>query len=230
MPSKTVIIPDIGTVTLTKRRSAKSIRLSIGADNSVRVSLPSWVPYQAGIAFISSKKSWVAEHRQSVVLLQEGDLVGKSHRIRFVIKNQPKITTRVSKADVTVTLPLSEKSNSKKAQDAAKKTAIRALKQESETLLPIRIRQLATKYGFTYKSLHVKRLKARWGSCSHQADITLNIFLMQLPWHLIDYVIVHELVHTKELNHSAQFWKIFDDCMPGAKKLRKELRAYHPYF
>jgi len=230
MSVKTVTIPDIGTVKLTKRRGAKSIRLSIGADNSVRVSLPTWVPYQAGVAFISSKKAWIAKHKKSEILLKEGDQIGKSHRMRFATKDQLKPVTRVTKADVTITIPVATDPASKTVQDLAKKAAMRALKQECEALLPIRLKQLADKHGFTYNSVHVKRLKSRWGSCSQQSDITFNIFLMQLPWQLIDYVILHELVHTKVLNHSKQFWDVFDSCLPGAKKLRRELHDYHPYF
>lgn len=230
MSVKTVTIPDVGNVTLTKRRGAKSIRLSIGADNSVRVSLPTWVPYQAGVAFVSTKKDWINKHKKAGSLLNEGDRIGKSHRIRFVFKSQPKVTTRVTKADVIITLPLGLDPGGDQAQTAAKKAAIRALKQESETLLPMRLKQLAEKHNFNYKSVRVKRLKARWGSCSHQQEITLNIFLMQLPWHLIDYVIVHELVHTEVLNHSARFWEVFDGRLSGAKQLKRELHEYHPYF
>ena len=92
------------------------------------------------------------------------------------------------------------------------------------------LQQLADQYGFAYNSVSMKQLKARWGSCSHKRDITLNIFLMQLPWQLIDYVLVHELVHTKVLHHGQDFWTSFAACLPDAKKRRSELRAYHPYF
>jgi predicted metal-dependent hydrolase len=113
-------------------------------------------------------------------------------------------------------------------QSAVKKTAERALRKEAEKLLPPRLGELAKKHGFTYKSIRIKKLTSRWGSCSSERVITLNYFLMQLPWRLIDYVLIHELVHTKHLNHSSGFWSEFDRTMPGAKKIRAELKAHRP--
>src|SRR5690606_36436720 len=93
-----------------------------------------------------------------------------------------------------------------RVQKAAQAAAIRALRKEAETLLPQRLRTLAEQTGFTYNSVAVKQPKSRWGSCSHQKHITLNLFLMQLPWRLIDYVLLHELTHTKVMRHGPPFW------------------------
>lgn len=59
------------------------------------------------------------------------------------------------------------------------------------------------------------------GKLHKSKDITLNTFLMTLPWNLIDYVLIHELVHTKVLHHGVQFWEEFDRCLPNAKQYRK---------
>lgn len=231
MPNKVVDIPDIGQVVLIKRRGVRSIRLTIAADNTIRVSLPSWVPYQAAIAFVSSRRDWLANHKREQNLLLEGDQIAKFHRLHIAVS--PKVLdvrTRVDKTTIVVTHSPSMTPGSAAVQAAIKRAGLRAIKQEAESLLPARLRELGQKYDLPFRSVDFKRLKARWGSCSHQKDITLNIFLMTLPWRLIDYVLVHELVHTKVLHHGPKFWAEFERCIPDAKTRRKELKAYNPYF
>jgi predicted metal-dependent hydrolase len=113
-------------------------------------------------------------------------------------------------------------------QRAAQTASIRALRREAEALLPQRLQTLAQQTGFSYKNVSVKQLRSRWGSCSTDKEIVLNLFLMQLPWHLIDYVLLHELVHTKVMRHGAPFWEELERHTPYAKRLRKEIHTHHP--
>jgi predicted metal-dependent hydrolase len=113
-------------------------------------------------------------------------------------------------------------------QKSAHRASIRALRTQAEKLLPVRLKQLADKYDFEYASVSVKQLKGRWGSCDTRGHITLNLFLMQLPWHLIDYVLLHELTHTKQLNHGADFWDEFLSHEPKAKDYRKQIKEHKP--
>ena len=72
----------------------------------------------------------------------------------------------------------------------------------------------------------VKNIKTRWGSCSSLNNINLNLHLMRLPDHLIDYVILHELAHTKEKNHGKSFWNLVDSLVMDLKEMKKELKTY----
>ena len=98
----------------------------------------------------------------------------------------------------------------------------------ARVLLTMRLDYFAQKYGFTYNRLFIRNQKTRWGTCSSKDNISLNVNLLRLPQELQDYVILHELVHTKHKNHSRQFWAEMDGLTGDAKKLQKRMRKYRP--
>jgi predicted metal-dependent hydrolase len=95
-------------------------------------------------------------------------------------------------------------------------------------LLVERLRQLAAAHGFAYNRVSVKSQKTLWGSCSSRNNINLNVNLVRLPEELRDYVLAHELVHTRHRNHSPAFWKELDTIIGDSKALRRKLRKYKP--
>ena len=102
------------------------------------------------------------------------------------------------------------------------------LRTRAKEYLPVEIQRLAQQHDFHYKQIKIRKSKTRWGSCSSKGTINLSFYLMLLPSHLIEYVLLHELCHTVEMNHSAAFWSLLDRYTQGrAKTLRKELRQYH---
>ena len=230
MAQKIVDIPGIGEVILSKRRGAKNLRLTIQPNGRIRVGLPAWAPYSTAVKFALNRSDWINQNlkKNRLALLQNGDLIGKSYRLKFVsgTVGGPAVRTRLGSNTITVTTHLEFSDSS--VQAAAIKACERALKKEAKELLGRRLDEIARQYGFTYKGLRIKRLTSRWGSCSQDGLITLNYFLVQLPWHLIDYVIVHELTHTQHHNHSPNFWKQFEGVLPNVKQLRKEIKLYHP--
>jgi predicted metal-dependent hydrolase len=139
-----------------------------------------------------------------------------------------KATSRIRGTEIFVGLPQGIDHNDSSVQDVAKRAAIRALKAEAEALLPQRIATLAAEHDFTYRSVTIKQLKGRWGSCSQHKDIVFNCFLMQLPWELIDYVIMHELVHTQIMAHGEPFWAEVAKYVPRLTAVRKTMRTHQP--
>ena len=87
-----------------------------------------------------------------------------------------------------------------------------------------RLAALAAEHGYRYTSVTIRNQKTRWGSCSHRNAISLNIKLALLPAHYRDYVILHELVHTRHHNHAPAFWQELDRCVPGARRIARRLR------
>lgn len=114
-------------------------------------------------------------------------------------------------------------------QDNLREAIIHELRLHAQDQLPERIHALACQHGFRYGRVTIRRTQTRWGSCSHDDNISLSLYLMTLPAHLVDYVLLHELCHTQHKDHSPAFWTLMDQVTNGqAKALRKELAGHSP--
>jgi predicted metal-dependent hydrolase len=94
-------------------------------------------------------------------------------------------------------------------------------------VLPAKTAFFARQHGITYRSVKIGSSRGRWGSCSTHRDINFSLFLMLLPERLIDYVVLHELAHTVEMNHSPRFWQLLEKmCGCDTEKLRRETKKF----
>ena len=108
---------------------------------------------------------------------------------------------------------------------------VTALRRIAAGYLPQRLKELATRHGFTYSRVTLRDSHSRWGSCSNRGSISLSIYLQLLPSHLSDYVLLHELCHTVEMNHGERFWALMDSVTNNsAKGLRELLRGFKTDF
>ena len=96
-------------------------------------------------------------------------------------------------------------------------------REDARKILNQRLAELATEHDFEYAKVSIRKQKTRWGSCSSQNNISLNQSLLHLPDDLIDYVLLHELTHTRVKNHSPSFWDELETVCPDAKEDRKSV-------
>ena len=118
-----------------------------------------------------------------------------------------------------------EKVQNRPQEPAFTNAEIDALAQQALKVLPPRVKAWAAKIGVTYGRITIRNQKTRWGSCSAQGNLNFNCALMLCPEAIIDYVIVHELCHRKELNHSPRFWAEVEKVMPDYRQRRKWLKT-----
>ena len=110
---------------------------------------------------------------------------------------------------------------------AEQKAHVEELRRAAKADLPGRIARLSEATGLKYEKLSIRASRTKWGSCSGRNHISLSLFLMALPEHLRDYVIIHELCHTVHHNHSPRFHALVDRLVGGREKaLNRELRAF----
>lgn len=101
---------------------------------------------------------------------------------------------------------------------------IESLKERALILAHARCAHFAKLYGFAFRKITVRAQKSRWGSCSRAGNLSFNYKIAALAPHIADYVIVHELCHLAQMNHSKKFWELVARTMPEHKTIRKELR------
>ncbi|MBR5139302.1 MAG: M48 family metallopeptidase, partial [Alistipes sp.] len=110
---------------------------------------------------------------------------------------------------------------------ALTKQEIEQLRAEAKATLPARTAELAAQHGFKFGRVTIRAARSKWGSCTAKGDISLSLYLMTLPEHLRDYIILHELCHTVHHNHSPRFHDLVNRVTGGREReLAKELRQY----
>lgn len=101
---------------------------------------------------------------------------------------------------------------------------IEQLREQAKTRIAERVQHYAPIVGVSYGRITIRTQHTRWGSCSSKGNLNFNCLLALAPKHVMDYVVVHELCHRKELNHSERFWKEVERVLPDYKAQRKWLR------
>jgi hypothetical protein len=103
---------------------------------------------------------------------------------------------------------------------------IKLLVSRAKRIIPPKVEKYAKILGVDYNRITIRMQKSRWGSCSGQGNLNFNCLLMRAPDDVVDYVIVHELCHRKEMNHSDRFWALVESVLPDYKEKRKWLRDH----
>ncbi len=132
---------------------------------------------------------------------------------RFILEKSSWVIKKLEHfKNFTTSLPVSGKSH--------------YLKYKSETykFIEERIKYYNEFYNFKFNRINIKNQKTRWGSCSKKGNLNFNYRILFLPKRVADYIIVHELCHIKEFNHSKNFWNLVAERLPDHKNLRKELK------
>jgi predicted metal-dependent hydrolase len=97
-------------------------------------------------------------------------------------------------------------------------------KEDARKLVNEKIEQFNGFYQFAYNRISIKDTKSRWGSCSAKKNLNFNYKIVLLPLPMAEYIVVHELCHLKEFNHSQRFWYLVGETIPEYKKIRAELK------
>lgn len=226
----TITDKEFGEVKLTRSVKASSIRLKIGTDGTLRASLPMYAPVLLVRRLINSSRGDIRallEAHTNASTFTEGMQIGKSHHLLARPTTGEASVARHGQ-QIIVSLP-----GGLTIEDAAVQTQIRqavivALRKEAKAYLPKRLAYLAKQHGFSYERVRFSHAAGRWGSCSSSGTISLNIALMKLPFPLIDYVLVHELSHTVEMNHQPAFWALVERCDPDYRSHRREIKNHTP--
>lgn len=229
---KSIFVEPVGPVTIVRNERSRRFRLRVKPSGVPHVSMPAAASEAKAIEFVKSKTAWIQEQQHKIktgltVFKQDKPFQTKFHQLKIVKVEQHKVSNLVGNGLVQINIPEKYTPEHPDIQHFIRRVLVEVMRQEAKTYLPFRLNELALKHHFQYKKVFVKHVKSRWGSCSSENNINLNIHLMRLPDRLIDYVILHELSHTVEKNHGKGFWHLLEKVCPGSKALDKELKKYH---
>lgn len=209
----------IFTYKLRISKRAKNIRLFINQDGELYLVIPFKLRKYEHAELIHSKQEWISkylkpESKRKYHFL--GDTLSLDPHIGlFNIHTEYRLKRRVLQIDI----PSDEKAKLDDLYDSW-------LYVQAQDYIPNRTKEISDKNNFSPKKIMIKKLKTRWGSCSCNGSISFNFKLMMMKKSLIDYVIVHELCHLRELNHSKNFWKQVQNILPDYSVYRKELKQF----
>ncbi|WP_372950147.1 M48 family metallopeptidase [Mariniphaga sp.] len=231
MPNKVVHFKSIGPVTFFRNRRSKNIKISVKPDKSVLISFPFFVSEKEVLSFLAKNETWIRKHQEKAKAQQksfdEGFLL--KTKMHTVSLRKGLVTGEVNVKNNEVTICIND-FQADNARLAVEHTLTQIYKVEAHYLLPKRLKELAQKHGFSYNKVSIRNNKRNWGSCSSRNNISLNLQMMKLPDELIDYILLHELVHTEIKNHSELFWKKLDQITGNkARQLAREVKKYSTY-
>ena len=225
------IITDEEFGKITVRRSAKAtqVRLRVAPDGTLRASMPMYAPLFLLKRLLKTSRNELRElleQSNPKYEFKDGQQIGKSHTI--IVRPSTRLSAKVKGQHILVELPEGSSLQDSDVERVVRDGVIAALRLEAKSYLPKRLAYLATQLGFSYERVRFSHASGRWGSCSSTGTISLNIALMKLPFEIIDYVLVHELAHTVQMNHSQDFWELVEQGDPGYKMHRKVLKTQAP--
>lgn len=227
----TITDEEFGIITLRRSVRASSVRIRVAPDGRLRASLPLYAPVFLVRRLIKSSRlelrELISKHHDGTTF-EDGMQIGKSHTLLVRPTNARTVSAKRHGQQIVVTLPTDKSLREPAVQRIIRDVVIVALRIEAKSYLPKRLAFLAKKHGFSYQKVRFSHAGGRWGSCSSSGTISLNIALMKLPFELIDYVLIHELSHTVQMNHSQDFWSLVETADPLYKVHRRSLKKESP--
>ena len=235
MTEKIIDLEDVGPVTIYRNRRSTRVKITIKSGGEVKVAIPWTASFETGMRFLEEKKKWIALTLAKIArktgssgIILPGPLFS-TRTLHYEVSPAPveKIRIKFIKAENNVCLqyPISEDVKSALIQKKLKTAIEGVLRFEAKRYLPGRAVQLASSLGYKINRVTIKNNRTNWGSCSNLGNINLNLHLMRLPDRVIDYIIVHELLHTVIPNHGVKFKATMANYFPDIHNLEKELKT-----
>lgn len=208
------------------RKRVKNFTLRMRNDGTALCTMPMRVSLEQAEKFVETHLTWLEKQRKKLarlaerrVSLQENEVMFRGITYTF-IPNNDLGTITLFDHEQKVIRTSKDLSDDEHREEWYMEQAFRTI--------PLRVRYYAEKFGFIYKNITIRNQKTKWGSCSAQKNLNFNYKLIKMPDYVLDYIVIHELVHTQFLDHSEKFWNRVEECCPDYKKaelyLRREAR------
>lgn len=206
-------------------KKKKTISISIDKDGDVTISAPKYMPKKYIDHFVNSNSIWIdrnirkIEENKKIIqqrLKNKTTFLYLGREIKLKVLEQDFDDIKFDDENFYI---------SNKNIDNLKELLYKFYIDQANKIIKERIFFYTQKYNFKINKIKISKANTRWGSCGIKNNININWKLIMADKKILDYVIIHELAHTIEHNHSKQFWKIIDDIIPDYKERIKWLRV-----
>ena len=213
----------------------KTITLKIDKSQNITLLAPISVSDQSIQKFISCKKPWLLKKIEEQTSLppiptyhlkngEKYHFLGKEVYLQLIYQANPK-KTHIKLQYPYLEITTHKMPTSPQNKKYLKKQLFNFYKEQAKKIITPRINHYAQKMELKNFQLSIKKQKTRWGSCNNHGHITINWRSIMTPLEILDYIIVHELAHLKEMNHSSKFWHWVSTILPDYQQHRKKLRT-----
>ena len=211
------------TVDFVRMRRARRYVLRVRSDGSVRVTVPAGGSRAEAVRFLEKHAAWVQRERLRV--RSAGSTPQWIDGATVLLRGQ-RVTIRTAGAGLDRRVCCGDRSVRIPAGAVDLRPYVEAdLRALAREELGPRLTELAAAQGLTVAGFSIRNQKSRWGSCSRTGRIALNFRLVQMPREVSDYVLLHELMHLKEPNHSRRFWRLVEPACPGFRGAERWLKT-----
>jgi len=234
--AQNIEVEGIGNIKIRRRRGQKSTTLRLAKGGGIVLSTNYSTPLYSLKKFVLENRSWLEEARANSGITQEVEIFDGqilSSGLKFHLEHTPGLQRpefKYRKGQEEIIIKTSFLSDSIRLSEDMREElevlVVKALRERAQHYLPKRLIEVSESMGVSYNSVTIRNTSSRWGSCSSKNDINLSLWLMILPRGLVDYVIVHELAHTKHKHHGKEFWQEVSKYCPGYKDLRAKLKKH----
>jgi predicted metal-dependent hydrolase len=224
---------------LIQSRRNRHIRLTVAMSTGLRVSVPPRFPVQDVPSIIRERAAWVLRKLDEYADLERSFprqryrhgsrimYLGRSCLLRLRPSRNGHARVRHSNRTVDVALPANQGLDSR--EERVRAIVHRWYRSQAQELIAARAAEIAAGMRVRPGRITIRKQRSRWGSCTAEGHLNFNQLLMMAPPNVIDYVIVHELAHLHELNHSPRYWKIVERWCPDLDACRNWLKE-HIYY
>lgn len=224
---------DFDRLIIRTRINARNISMRVKEDG-LHVTVPPYTKTDRIVEVVNMYRDKMKQHfiRKKPRLIDfDYTIDADCFRLRLVPGSSRFFMVRSHDEEMVIACPADVDFTDEATQKLIRMAILRAMKKRAEQYLPSVLAELAVRYGMKYRKVRITGARTRWGSCTTTGTISLSCYLMLVPPHLMDYVMLHELAHTREMNHGPQFWALLDSMTEGhAHQLRAELRNYQTSF
>jgi predicted metal-dependent hydrolase len=212
----------VAAVEFVRTARARRYILRIRPDGTLRVTVPRWGSKREAREFIARQRAWIERERERV--LAEHAPAQWRDGSEIWLRGE-RVRVSVAPCGDDVAIEYGGRTVVARADVAVRAAIERDLRSLARRELELRLWELAASHGLTPGRVSIRNQRSRWGSCAKDGAIALNFRLVQMPDAIRDYVLIHELMHIRQQNHSRAFWRLVEAACPGYREAERWLRV-----